>query len=182
MQDKNKKSFRFKYIIDREFQFRFLLHFSILFIFGVLSTLGFLYWLNQTKYEGGAVFRLRQDPVMVYYKVDPDPEVKGSVEKYVSREIFLPDYDHKLDRYSIQYSAVVVLSIIYLMLISVFSIFKSHKMAGPIHNIKRSLHRLAKGENVPFIRTRKGDEFQELVDELNRVIETRISKKGNSNS
>ncbi|MCC5813165.1 MAG: methyl-accepting chemotaxis protein [Leptospira sp.] len=176
MQEKNKKSFRFKYIIDREFQIRFLIHFSILFIFGVISTLGFLYWLNQTKYEGGAVFRLRQDPIQVYHKVEADLDL-GEPEKFVKRDIFLPDYDHKLDRYSIQSSAVVVLSIIYLALISIFSIFKSHKMAGPIHNIKRSLRKLADGEDVPFIRIRKGDEFQELVDELNEVIAKRINNK-----
>ncbi len=173
MQDNVKKSFRFRYIIDKEFQFRFLMHFSILFLFGVLSTLGFLYWLNQTRYEGGAVFRLRQDPVRVYYKVEADPDT-GEQERYVPRDIYLPDYDHKLDRYSIQSTAVIVLSVIYLVLISVFSIFKSHKMAGPIHNIKRSLKKIADGEDVPMIRIRKGDEFQELVEELNRVIANRI--------
>ncbi|WCL47545.1 hypothetical protein [Leptospira sp. GIMC2001] len=176
MHDNTKKSFRFRYIIDKEFQFKFLLHFSILFIFGVLATLGFLYWLNQSKYEGGAVFRLRQDPIQVYYKVEPDPGDPASELKYVPRDIYLPDYDHKLDRYSIQSSAVVILSTIYLFLISFFSIFKSHKMAGPIHNIKRNLKRLADGEDIQFIRTRKGDEFQELVDELNRVIANRINK------
>lgn len=181
MQEDNKKSFRFKYIIDREFQFRFLIHFSVLFLFGVLSTLGFLYWLNQTKYEGGAVFRLRQDPIQVYHKVEADPDL-GTSEKYVPRDIYLPDYDHKLDRYSIQYSAVIVLSVLYLALISIFSIFKSHRMAGPIHNIKRSLRKLAEGEDVQHIRIRKGDEFQELVDELNRVIEIRIQGKKKSES
>lgn len=143
--------------------------------------MGFLYWLNQTKYEGGAVFKLRQDPIQVYHKVEADPDL-NTPEKFVARDIYLPDYDHKLDRYSIQSSAVIVLSVIYLILISVFSIFKSHKMAGPVHNIKRSLKKLADGEDVPFIRIRKGDEFQELVDELNRVITNRINKNTNDHN
>jgi methyl-accepting chemotaxis protein len=173
MQDNSsKKYFRFRYLIDKEFQFRFLLHFAILFVVGVCSSLLFLYWLNETKYEGGAVFRLRQDPITVYHKVEAEEEKEK--EKYVSREVFLPDYDHKLDRFSIQSSAVVILSIIYLALISVFSIFKSHKMAGPIYNIKRTLRRIADGEDIQQIRIRKGDEFQELVDELNRVLASRV--------
>lgn len=177
MQDNPKKVFRFQYIIDKEFQFRFLLHFLILFLFGVLTTMAYLYWLNETKYEGGAVFRLRQDPVQVFYRVED--ELGGY--KYVEREIYLPDYDHKLDRFSIQKTAVIILSSIYLALISVFSILKSHKMAGPIHNIKKSLRRLADGEDIPMIRIRKGDEFQELVEELNRVIQKRIYNKENKN-
>jgi methyl-accepting chemotaxis protein len=174
MHDSNKKSFRFNYIIDREFQFRFLFHFFILFVLGVLSSLVVLYWLNQMKYEGGAVFKLRQEPMQVYYKVEGDD---GKSEKFVAREIFLPDYNHELDRYSIQFTAVAILSSIYLFLIFIFSIFKSHKMAGPIHNIKMNLQKLANGENTYPIRTRKGDEFQELVDALNLVIEKRIKQE-----
>jgi len=126
------------------------------------------------KYEGGAVFKLRQDPMQVYYKVEGDD---GKSEKFVAREIFLPDYNHELDRYSIQFTAVAILSSIYLFLIFIFSIFKSHKMAGPIHNIKMNLQKLANGENTYPIRTRKGDEFQELVDALNLVIEKRIKQE-----
>jgi methyl-accepting chemotaxis protein len=171
MEDSSKKNFRFKYIIDREFQFRFLFHFLILFIFGAISSLIVLYWLNQTKYEGGAVFKLRQDPVRVYFKVDAED---GRPEKYVPKDIFLPDYDHKLDRYAIQFAAVSILSIIYLSLILIFSIFKSHKMAGPVHNIKRSVRKIANSGEIHPIRTRKGDEFQELVDALNELIAKRV--------
>jgi methyl-accepting chemotaxis protein len=177
MSNESKKAFRFRYIIDKEFQFKFLAHYSLLFISGVLVTLGFLYWLNQSKYDGGAVFRLRQDAQTVYWKVDNDEARPGQEPvKYVPRDIYLPNYDHKLNMYTIQRDAVITLSILYLALITVFSIFKSHKMAGPVFSIKRSLKRMANGEPIEKIRIRKGDEFQELVDVLNEVIQKRIQE------
>lgn len=175
-----KKSFRFRYIIDKEFQFKFLLHFSLLFISGVGVTLGFLYWLNKAKFDGGAVFRLRQDAQVVYWKVEKEDALPGEEKvKYVPREIYLPNYDHQLNMYTIQFNAVVTLSALYLVLITIFSIFKSHKMAGPVFSIKRSLKKMAAGEPIEKVRVRKGDEFQELVEVLNEVIQKRIVQSEN---
>lgn len=171
-----KKNYRFRYIIDKEFQFKFLLHFSLLFLSGVIVTLGFLYWLNQSKYDGGAVFRLRQDAMTVYHRVENEDAKPGEEKyRYVPRDFFLPDYDHQLNMYTIQFNAVITLSALYLALITVFSIFKSHKMAGPVFSIKRSLQRMASGQPIEKIRIRKGDEFQELVEVLNEVIQKRIT-------
>lgn len=180
-QPNSKKAFRFHYLIDKEFQFKFLAHYSLLFISGVLVTLGFLYWLNQSKFDGGAVFRLRQDAQTVYWKVE-DEDAKNPEDriKYVPREIYLPNYDHQLNMYTIQFNAVVTLSVLYLFLITIFSVFKSHKMAGPVFSIKRSLKRMANGEPIERIRIRKGDEFQELVEVLNTLIQKRIAEENNS--
>jgi len=172
------KAFRFRYIIDREFQFRFLWHYSLLFIAGVLVTLAFLFFLNRGKFDGGAVFRLSQDPQTVYWKVENEDAGPGEEKyQYVKREIYLPDYDHQLNTYTIQLDAVITLSILYLVLITIFSIFKSHKMAGPIYNIKRSMDKIIRGESFEPIKIRKGDEFQELVQILNEVILKRLNSK-----
>ncbi|MCZ8154544.1 MAG: hypothetical protein O9264_00385 [Leptospira sp.] len=177
MSTHQKKSFRFQYIVDKEFQFKFLLHYSLLFISGVSVTLAFLYWLNQSKFDGGAVFRLRQDAQVVYWKVENEDAGPGEEKfKYVPRDIYLPNYDHQLSMYTIQFNAVVTLSALYLALITVFSIFKSHKMAGPVFSIKRSLQRMASGQPIEKIRVRKGDEFQELVELLNEVIQKRVAQ------
>ncbi len=177
---KPSKSFRFRYIIDKEFQFRFLLHYSLLFLAGVAVTLCFLYFLNKSKYDGGAVFRINQDPQTVYWKVEnEDPAPGEPAFTYVKREIYLPNYDHQLNTYTIQFDAVITLSVLYLVLITIFSIFKSHKMAGPIYNIKRSIDKLIHGDNVDPIKIRKGDEFQELVQILNKAIQQRLNSKDN---
>jgi len=164
---------RFNYLIDRDFQLKFLFHFSILLLLGVVMTVSFLYWINISKFDGGAVFRLRQDPIQVYHKgfeiVDGQ-----EVDKYIAKDIYLPDYDHQLNLFSIQLNGIITFSILYLVLIAVFSILKSHKMAGPVYNIKRSLRAIIDGEKHDPIRLRKGDEFHELANLINELVKKKI--------
>ncbi|XDD52354.1 hypothetical protein AB3N59_18630 [Leptospira sp. WS92.C1] len=173
--DPGKKRIFSNYIIDRDFQLKFLMNYSLLIVFGLILTVGFLYWLNYTKFDKGVVFRLRNDPVKVYQK---GFEEQNGVEKekFVEREIFLPDYDHRLDMFSIQVNGILLLSGLFLGMTAVFTVMYSHKMAGPVYNIKNYLRKLADGdEAVKKIKIRKGDEFQELADLLNQVIEKRIN-------
>lgn len=88
MPENPKKTFRFRYLIDKEFQLKFLAHYSLLFISGVLVTLIFLYWLNQSKYDGGAVFRLRQDAQTVYWKVENEDPAPGEAKENLSQGKF----------------------------------------------------------------------------------------------
>lgn len=176
-EDAGKKRIFSNYIVDQDFQFKFLLNYSLLIVFGLILTLGFLYWLNYTKFDKGVVFRLRNDPIKVYQKGFEDHNGVER-EKFVEREIFLPDYDHKLDMFTIQVKGILFLSCLFLGMTTIFTIIYSHKMAGPIYNIKNQLRKLAAGEEpARKIKIRKGDEFQELADLLNQVIETRINNR-----
>ncbi|WP_036095501.1 HAMP domain-containing protein [Leptospira weilii] len=176
-EDPGKKRIFSNYIVDREFQFKFLLNYSLLIVLGFVLTLGFLYWINYTKFDKGVVFRLRNDPVRVYQKGFEDYNGVEK-EKFVEREIFLPDYDHKLDMFTIQVNGILFLSGLFLGMTAIFTIVYSHKMAGPVYNIKNQLKKLAAGqEPAKKIKIRKGDEFQELADLLNEVIEKRINNR-----
>ena len=60
--------------------------------------------------------------------------------------------------------AVVILSL------SVLSIFVSHKVAGPLHRLKRSLAEIAAGSIDMDMKFRKRDELHDLADSVNLVI------------
>lgn len=172
-EDAGKKRIFSNYIVDRDFQFKFLLNYSLLIVFGLILTLGFLYWLNDTKFDKGVVFRLRNAPIKGYQKGFEDHNgIEG--EKFVEREIFFPDYDHKLDMFTIQVKGILFLSGLFLGMATIFTIIYSHKMAEPIYNIKNQLRKLAAGEE-PARKIK--NEFQELADLLNQVIETGINNK-----
>jgi hypothetical protein len=74
---------------------------------------------------------------------------------------------------------IVGVSVVYLALIIFFGLFISHKMAGPVFRIKKTLQEAVDG-NVDVskihFRLRKGDELKELVDALNGFI-GKINKK-----
>ncbi len=53
----------------------------------------------------------------------------------------------------------------------VFTVFATHRMAGPIRHMERILQGCLRGEPPRPIRLRKTDEFQDLADLINQVLE-----------
>ena len=56
-------------------------------------------------------------------------------------------------------------------LVTALGIVVTHRVAGPIYRIEQDLKRLLQGEKIEPIHIRRRDEFQELVDIINQVIE-----------
>jgi hypothetical protein len=56
------------------------------------------------------------------------------------------------------------------------SLLYSHRIAGAIHRIRRSIDMLADGKDMPPIRLRKHDEFRELAESVDRLRITLITK------
>jgi signal transduction histidine kinase len=61
-------------------------------------------------------------------------------------------------------------SFILLIIIAGFSIILTHRIAGPVYNLEKTLDRLNQGEDVNLIKLRDGDELQELATKINQVI------------
>jgi len=61
-------------------------------------------------------------------------------------------------------------SFILLIIIAGFSIILTHRIAGPVYNLEKTLDRLNQGEDVNLIKLRDGDELQELATKINKVI------------
>jgi hypothetical protein len=53
-----------------------------------------------------------------------------------------------------------------------FGIVISHRMAGPLFRIGRTIHEVVRGEDVEWIRLRKKDEkeFKDLAEDVNKLI------------
>lgn len=61
-------------------------------------------------------------------------------------------------------------------LIAAWAIVVTHRIAGPIYHIEQDLKRVLQGEHIEPIHIRRGDEFHELVNLLNQLID-RASKQ-----
>lgn len=51
-----------------------------------------------------------------------------------------------------------------------FALFYSHRIAGPLFNLKRVIRLVRSGKIPDEVRIRQGDEFKDLADELNRTL------------
>jgi len=61
---------------------------------------------------------------------------------------------------------------IYVLFVVVISAILSHKMAGPIYRFEQTCKAIAKGDFSQRVHLRKGDQFIELQDDFNKMMET----------
>lgn len=76
--------------------------------------------------------------------------------------------------------------LIYLLFVVLISAILSHKMAGPVYRFEQTCKAIAKGDFSQRVRLRQGDQFMELQDEFNRMMDTvenavNQSKRGSKN-
>lgn len=69
---------------------------------------------------------------------------------------------------------------IYLLLVIIISAILSHKMAGPVYRIEQTCKDIAKGDFSQRVRLRQGDQFTELQDEFNKMMD-RVEAEINKN-
>lgn len=55
--------------------------------------------------------------------------------------------------------------------IFVFSIFVSHKIAGPMFKLTRYLQEIRNGAQITHLSFREGDQFPEVAEEINETLE-----------
>ena len=61
--------------------------------------------------------------------------------------------------------------ILLIPIIAVGSVYLSHKIAGPLYRIEKSIEQIAKGDLDLKVKLRQGDEFKEIAHALNHMTE-----------
>lgn len=69
----------------------------------------------------------------------------------------------------------------YLIAITIFGIIFSHRIAGAMYALKRAFRKVAGGEEC-FLRFRRRDEFQDVAQEFNRMVEALRTQGRNQQS
>jgi len=74
--------------------------------------------------------------------------------------------------------AVGAVLIVQVVLIAWLGLLASHKVAGPIYQIRRSMAKVASGDMTVRIRLREGDKLTEVADTFNEMMETVSARIG----
>ncbi|MBL7716400.1 MAG: methyl-accepting chemotaxis protein [Bdellovibrionales bacterium] len=77
-------------------------------------------------------------------------------------------------------AALVLFQIIYLVITLFISIFLSHRIAGPLTKLKNVFKDFSEGKPVGMVRFRKSDHFHDLADDFNRIIESEVRRRKDS--
>lgn len=165
MEDK-KLNTRWRYYIDKPFQNQFIYRFSGVIIVVAVITLGILWLIQENPYG------LLPDKSGLLVSIDPEKTMACTASDGSSLDLPVPGKAY--NAFQLFWAPIAFVTVVNLVILVVFSLFYSHSMAGPIHNIKMRLSDIAEGKEPEPIRIRKGDQFQDLVSLLNKVIEKRV--------
>lgn len=131
---------RRNYFIDREFQAKFILKFCALVALGGLLTIAILYFLA-----------MKSTTVSI---------VNSRVVARTTADFILP----------ILIQTVFIVMIIVSMATVIVTLFVSHKIAGPLFRLKKTMQALGKGDFSSDFHIRNLDQLQELADVVNGMI------------
>lgn len=112
--------------------------------------------------------------LMVLFSLFVGFEVFVSIWQVVSDTI--PDNSVALVRKQILFR-MIVFAIPVACVIVACSIVLTQHIAGPLYRLEKKLQKLAKGEDVDYIRIRKNDELKGLTSTINDLIRSLKSKK-----
>ncbi len=71
----------------------------------------------------------------------------------------------------------IVCSVVAMLIVVILGLSLSHKIAGPIQRLKVHMKALTRGEDLPELKFRKNDYFQEVPPIINDYIEKKSVKK-----
>ena len=131
---------RKNYFIDKAFQVQFILKFCILVI-------------AASAISGGALYLLSRDTVTTAF-------IDSRLSIVTTADYILP--------------SVIASSVVAIILVSIATFFVvmylSHRIAGPVYNIKKTLKEVIRGDYKLRINLRKKDELKDLAKSINSVI------------
>ncbi len=150
------QSKRKQYVVDKKLQYRMILAF----IFSIIAALlifsaviiGY-YWTSSMV--GDNVFK-------EYITISTEVEIDGVLQ---------PKEIAGVKRWELVVPPILLNNLIIIIFISIFGLFYSHRIAGPIYRINNDIRRTLNGEKGVRIKLRNKDKLKDLADNVNQLLE-----------
>ncbi len=135
------------YVIDKTFQHTFMFRFALMVTVGVLLSFGVLAGYYYLRYSGPNL------PMKFFYLSN---QPGAGLEQVSLMTLVLP--------------SLVVATVLSLLFTLFLGLLYSHRIAGPLYNLKKALRRFREGQMNQVVRFRKYDEFHDLAAEVSRTM------------
>ncbi|MCH5150661.1 MAG: hypothetical protein J1G30_08340, partial [Spirochaetales bacterium] len=106
---------------------------------------------------------------------ESDEVIELTDEEIKKLEIVRGPFEKTTQRFFIVVPPLLVTCLILMVIIAVYSLFFSHKMAGPVYRMRVSLDRMLAGDYDFKIRVRKNDFFRNIIEKIELL---RMKQKG----
>jgi methyl-accepting chemotaxis protein len=135
------------YVVDKKFQHTFMFRFAAMVLGGVAMSFLLLAVYYHFRYSGPNL------PMKFFYLSN---QPGAGLEQVPLVALILPP--------------LVVATALSVFFTFLLGLLYSHRIAGPLYNLKRVLRRFREGDMNQVVRFRKHDEFHDLAAEVSRTI------------
>lgn len=135
------------FLIDKPFQYAFLLRFTGAVVAGVLLSFAILVGYYLIRYS-------ESNLALKFFYVSGQPG--SGLQETTLLALVVP--------------SLAISALLSVVLTIIFGIFYSHRIAGPLYNLKRVLQQVRMGQLDQEVHLRKGDEFHDLAEEVTQTI------------
>lgn len=152
-----------KYLIDKEFQYSYILSSLLLLFFVVASTFAVIIIWNKFRFfHGYLVSPPSTDELLVWAQQN---NVRTDSMEFACQYIAQAK---PYTFYEIIFRPVLVIFLVNVIVITLASLYISYRIAGPLHGLKQALRRKVETGNIDKpLAIRKGDPFHELTSLAN---------------
>ena len=158
-----KKYKRKNYLIDKSFQLMFIARYIVIILISIIlfaCITGIYYFF---KFQAGEA---KYKEIILVKKEQVKQVTQSDGTK---TELRIPGIESITSRFVIVFWPLFNTNLIIIIFIATYSIFFTHRMAGPVYRIRVSLDRMIEGDYDFTIRLRKDDFYQNLAYKLDEV-------------
>ncbi|MBL8033714.1 MAG: methyl-accepting chemotaxis protein [Leptospiraceae bacterium] len=144
-----------KYLIDFKFQSKFIINAVIpLMLFVLVLAFGFMYAVNSIAKE---------------YQFENTAELIQKLSMTLGNDATSGVVFQKVKLYGVL--TLVALAVVMALSLTILFLLFSHRIAGPVLRIERTLEEILHGDLTHRISLRHGDELKETADHLNTMLD-----------
>ncbi|MCX5777890.1 MAG: hypothetical protein NTU66_01510 [Elusimicrobia bacterium] len=154
------------FIVDRKFQGNFIFKNLLLLVIAFVMLFGAIKVWEKYQVNQGFLLRPPQNSSVVAWAQQNNVPLDSAqfLREFIRRAQVFTFFD-------LIWKPLLLVLLINILILVIANIYYSHKIAGPIFRLKSQLQRKLNGEDIPAIRFRKNDPFQELAELINKVLQ-----------
>lgn len=150
---------RERYLVDKKFQIKMAVRVILLVIVGMLLSGILTYKI--------AIFREKRSKFHFYGGTDYESEIILVPRQEIVKPIII--------------ESLVISGIAGILIVGLFMIFYTHRIAGPICRLKECMEKVSRGNFEGKLKFRKIDEFKDLAEVFNRMVENIKRRESDNN-
>lgn len=157
-------------LIDKQFQFSFTVKNLIVFLFAVFTIFAVVKIWEVFATDQGFFLKPPTNAEMTAWAKANNVPTEGPefIQQFVLQARPYTFFD-------ILWKPITIVLVLNILVLIFANIYYSHKIIGPIYNLKRVLEKRIKEGKIEKVKFRKGDAFQELPSLVNQVLD--LTKK-----